>query len=402
MHVIQVARQSLLCHIEDLQGKNRFYYTFVYASNNRHERKELWKDLYLHMRICRSQPWVIMGDMNVTFNIEEHSSGGSFVTEEMQEFRDCVNSIEVEDIGSSGSQAVFQPFLISDHSPAILIIPTCGIRKAKSFRFANYIVDKHGFINEVTEGWNVNINGHKMMRRSLWPKKARIDWLNKGDKNSAFYHKVIKGRRSRNRVHSICDDNGVNYEKEEVTKQFVKHFQQFLGVPSNTSEITLTNDLFNTVLSQEEADYMAREVFDKEIKDALFDIGDNKAPGLDGFSSVFFKKSWGVIGKDVCDAIKEFFSKGQMLGELNATLITLVLKIQNPQRVSNFRPIACCNVLYKCISKIVTNRIKNSLKKLVQGNQSAFIFGRLIQDNIMLSQELLRGYGRRVYIRDVL
>ncbi|GJZ07586.1 RNA-directed DNA polymerase, eukaryota, reverse transcriptase zinc-binding domain protein [Tanacetum coccineum] len=154
-------------------------------------------------------------------------------------------------------------------------------------------------------------------------------------------------------------------------------------------------DLFSNVLSNDEAEEMIKEVSDKEIKVALFDIGDNKAPGPDGFSSVFFKKAWNVVGKDVCDGIKEFFSKGQMLGELNATLITLIPKIQNPLKVSDFKPIACCNVLYKCINKILTNRIKGALKKLVQNNQSSFIPGRLIQDNILLSQEILRGYGRK-------
>ncbi|GJZ50731.1 RNA-directed DNA polymerase, eukaryota, reverse transcriptase zinc-binding domain protein [Tanacetum coccineum] len=64
-------------------------------------------------------------------------------------------------------------------------------------------------------------------------------------------------------------------------------------------------------------------------------------------------------------------------------------------KVSDFRPIACCNVVYKCISKIITNRIKSGLAKLVQNNQSAFIPKRVIQDNIMLSQEILRGYGRK-------
>ncbi|GKC56323.1 RNA-directed DNA polymerase, eukaryota, reverse transcriptase zinc-binding domain protein [Tanacetum coccineum] len=229
----------------------------------------------------------------------------------------------------------------------------------------------------------------------LLAQKIRIDWLNEGDKNSVFFHKVIKGRRSRNRVHSICDENGVTYEKEDVPLQCVKHFQQFLGKSTYTHDIDLSNDLFSAVLSNEEADNMVKKVSDREIKYALFDIGDNKAPGPDGYSSVFFKKSWEVTDKDVCDAIKEFFSKGQLLGELNSTLITLVPKNQNPQKVSDFRPIACCNVIYKCVSKIVTNKINSSLKKLVQGNQSAFIPGRLIQDNIMLSQELLRGYDRR-------
>ncbi|GJR75133.1 RNA-directed DNA polymerase, eukaryota, reverse transcriptase zinc-binding domain protein [Tanacetum coccineum] len=244
---------------------------------------------------------------------------------------------------------------------------------------------------EILEEYNVAVKDEE----KLLAQKARIDWLNEGDKNSAFFHKVIKGRRSRNRVHSISDENGTLFKGEDVPKQFVKHFQQFLGTASNVLEIYNPSDLFSNSLNPDEANVMIKEVSDKEIKDALFGIGDNKAPGPDGYSSVFFKKAWGIIGKDVCDAVKEFFSSGQMLGELNATLITLVPKIQTPLKVYDFRHIACCNVIYKCISKIITNMIKSDLKKLVQNNQSAFIPGRVIQDNIMISQEILRGYGRK-------
>lgn len=68
-------------------------------------------------------------------------------------------------------------------------------------------------------------------------------------------------------------------------------------------------------------------------------------------------------------------------------------KIQTPQKASDFRPSACCNVTYKCISKILTNRIKNALSQIVDEYQSAFIPGRAITDNIFLTQEFLKGYN---------
>ncbi|GKD63582.1 RNA-directed DNA polymerase, eukaryota, reverse transcriptase zinc-binding domain protein [Tanacetum coccineum] len=80
-----------------------------------------------------------------------------------------------------------------------------------------------------------------------------------------------------------------------------------------------------------------------------------------------------------------------MLGEVKASLITLVPKSKTPQRVSDYRPIACCNTIYKIMSKILTNRIKSALCKLVSQCQSAFIPRRQITDNILLTQELLRG-----------
>ncbi|GKB17548.1 RNA-directed DNA polymerase, eukaryota, reverse transcriptase zinc-binding domain protein [Tanacetum coccineum] len=84
-----------------------------------------------------------------------------------------------------------------------------------------------------------------------------------------------------------------------------------------------------------------------------------------------------------------------MLGEVNATLITLVPKIQHLTKVSEYRPIACCNVVYKCISKIISSRIQGCLDKLISINQSAFVPGRLIQDNLLITQELLKGYNRK-------
>lgn len=57
-------------------------------------------------------------------------------------------------------------------------------------------------------------------------------------------------------------------------------------------------------------------------------------------------------------------------------------------------PIACYNVVYKCISKILTGRINRCLDKLINKNQSAFISGRHIQDNIVLAQDLMKGYDR--------
>ncbi|GKD89801.1 RNA-directed DNA polymerase, eukaryota, reverse transcriptase zinc-binding domain protein [Tanacetum coccineum] len=83
------------------------------------------------------------------------------------------------------------------------------------------------------------------------------------------------------------------------------------------------------------------------------------------------------------------------MGKCNSTLISLIPKIQTPDKVTDFRPIACCNVIYKCISKVITNRLKTSLGDLVGLNQSAFVPNRHIQDNILLSQELLKGYERK-------
>ncbi|GKD89732.1 putative RNA-directed DNA polymerase, eukaryota, reverse transcriptase zinc-binding domain protein, partial [Tanacetum coccineum] len=145
-------------------------------------------------------------------------------------------------------------------------------------------------------------------------------------------------------------------------------------------------------LSMEAANSMIREVSDKEIRDTMFSMGDNKASGPDGFLAAFFKEAWDIIRVDVCKAIKEFFINGILLKELNHTIIALIPKVNTPLRINDYRPISCCNTLYKCISKIISNRMKESLSELISLNQSAFVLGRRIADNILLTQELMHNY----------
>ncbi|XP_038993013.1 uncharacterized protein LOC120116661 [Hibiscus syriacus] len=84
-----------------------------------------------------------------------------------------------------------------------------------------------------------------------------------------------------------------------------------------------------------------------------------------------------------------------LLPAFNATSIVLVPKISNPCKVKDFKPISCCSVVYKAISKILVSRLTNVLPDLVTLNQNAFIKGKSIIDNTLLSQELVRGYGRK-------
>ncbi|XP_071726825.1 uncharacterized protein [Rutidosis leptorrhynchoides] len=137
---------------------------------------------------------------------------------------------------------------------------------------------------------------------------------------------------------------------------------------------------------------MIRPVTTLEIKEAFFNIGDSKSPGPDGYSAAFFKEGWDIVGDDVVQAVKEFFRTGQMLKDVNTTIIALLPKVQTPSRVNDYRPISCCNVVYKGISKIITSRIKASLEEVVSSNQSAFLPGRRISDNILLTQELMKNY----------
>lgn len=89
------------------------------------------------------------------------------------------------------------------------------------------------------------------------------------------------------------------------------------------------------------------------------------------------------------------YLSGQLLKQLNATALAPVPKVPQPVKVIDFRPTACCNTVYKCISKILANRLKVFLPHLISVNQRAFIAGRRIMDNILLAQEIIKDYSRK-------
>ena len=114
-----------------------------------------------------------------------------------------------------------------------------------------------------------------------------------------------------------------------------------------------------------------------------------KAPGPDGMPPLFFQIYWLDIGMDITKAVLSSLNSGSLLKSINHTFISLIPKVKNPKRVTEFRPISFCNVIYKIISKVIANGLKPLLNSIISETQSAFIAGRLITDNVLIAFELL-------------
>ncbi|GJV38080.1 sodium/hydrogen exchanger 6 [Tanacetum coccineum] len=316
------------------------------------------------------------------------------------------------------------PYRISDYSPYVLRIPKVSKPKHKPFKFSNFLVYKEGFRDVVDIIWNLNVNGCAMYRvvKRLKGLKTPIRKLlhnhgNLHDRVNRLCVELDEAQKANdcNPSYSLLHGEHAYYlmafkeaslDEERFLRQKSKiewlnagdsntaYFYKFLGVEGTTTPLD-DHGLFFWVLSDHKAECMVREVSDSEIKGALFSIRDDTAHGPDGFTVVFFKKVWDIVGGEVTTPNRDSFSNGKLLKELNNTIISLIPKVYTPARINDNRPKSCCNVLFKCISKIIANRIKGYLKDLVSINQSAFVSGRWISDNILLTQELMRNYHRK-------
>ena len=109
------------------------------------------------------------------------------------------------------------------------------------------------------------------------------------------------------------------------------------------------------------------------------------------FLQIFLAHCWWGCNCSCLQAL----NSGIVPESLNSTFISLISKVKNPKKVSEFRPISLCNVVYKLIAKVVANRLKKLLAKMIPDSQSAFLSGRLITDNILVAFETFHFLKRK-------
>ena len=91
-----------------------------------------------------------------------------------------------------------------------------------------------------------------------------------------------------------------------------------------------------------------------------------------------------------------FFLRGIYLSFFGQTKLVLLPKINNPEKAKDFRAISCCNTVYKCITKLIYSRLKEVLPHIIDKGQRAFVKERELLFNVLLCQDLVRGYNRKL------
>lgn len=109
---------------------------------------------------------------------------------------------------------------------------------------------------------------------------------------------------------------------------------------------------------------LARPFTLEEVRQSVFMMRANKAPGPDGLTSGFYQYHWDVVGL-VTEAVIDYLTEGggDKPEEINKTRIILIPKCKNPHEMKQFRPISLCKVIYKICSKVLANRLRASLEE---------------------------------------
>ncbi|XP_017614083.1 uncharacterized protein LOC108459248 [Gossypium arboreum] len=222
-----------------------------------------------------------------------------------------------------------------------------------------------------------------------WVQRARTQWLKEGDRNTRYFHVRATGRKKNNSIDRLKDMQGAWHEDKNEICHIVWNYFHDLFRTSIAPDEDIDLSFMPKCITDDMNSFLNSEFTDDEFIRVFKQMDPRKASGIDGLSGSFFKEHWSVVGGDVLRMCRDVLKGNKNLDYINETLLVMILKIKNPCEMTHFRLISLCRVIYKIISKALANRLKVVLPQCISQNQSAFIPGRMIHDNVLVAHELM-------------
>nr|XP_016474344.1 PREDICTED: uncharacterized protein LOC107796124 [Nicotiana tabacum] len=225
--------------------------------------------------------------------------------------------------------------------------------------------------------------------------KENIKWIEEEDSNTKYFHAIINERRRRRasiqRIQRF-DGQCINGD-EDIAREVVEYFSAMFkdeGEPELQhlecidQKVTHEDNIRLCVIPDEE-----------ESRKPVFYQNSNSSPGPDGFGGSFYQRCWDIIKPELIEFIQQFFGGAELSRFFTSSCLILLPKVENPSSFNDMRPISLSNYSNKIISKIMSSRLNSILPKIIFDNQTGFLNGRSITENILLAQEIIHGICKK-------
>ncbi|CAN0857148.1 Putative ribonuclease H protein At1g65750 [Linum grandiflorum] len=253
-------------------------------------------------------------------------------------------------------------------------------------------------IIEESDSWNedlriqrcvIKLELDKFWKRQeiSWRQKSREIHLKLGDRNTSYFHKIANQNRRRNLVDRILVNGSIFVGQINLAPAIVSFFEGLYSEEIPWRPFPARHAWPS--ISREESCALTSRFSMKEVGHAIMNCAGEKAPGPDGFSMEFYKRHWATIQEQVMTAFADFFDRATLPVSVNCTFVCLIPKKETVEDVKDFRPISLTSSVYKIISKVLMERLRSVMPRLVSQNQCAFVHGRQILDATLLANELI-------------
>ena len=225
--------------------------------------------------------------------------------------------------------------------------------------------------------------------------RSRAKWIQEGEKCTKYFCNLEKRNYVDKTFNYIETEEGEIINEPNKIKTQVKSFYENLYKSKEPDIVDVDLTSINSLqeaprLSEQESIAIEGEISLKEALESLKKMENNKSPGSDGYTAEFYKFFWNDIGVFLVRSINEGFLNGQMSVTQRRGIITCIPKEgKEKQFLKNWRPITLLNTAYKIASACIAQRLKSVLPTIISENQSGFLPGRYIGENIRLVHDML-------------
>lgn len=197
-----------------------------------------------------------------------------------------------------------------------------------------------------------------------------MEWLRLGDGKNAYFHASLKSKQRQTKLDSLKDENGDTlHHQDDIEPKITRYYKKLIGnAIRNLSCIDIVAMGKGPQLSEGQGDFLTAHITENEILSSLKGMKNLSAPGIDGYNAKFFKSTWDIIKYDTIKAIMDFFERKKIYRAINSTLVTLIPKTTTTDMVRDFRPISCCIVICKLISRIMAARLRKILSSVIHSS----------------------------------
>lgn len=201
---------------------------------------------------------------------------------------------------------------------------------------------------------------------------------------------MASGKHRKTRIFQLEQEEGLICGDIELKKYITKYYKKLFGPPNNNF-VSMDESLRDDIpqVSPQENKLLVETFSESEVKEAIFQMKNNTAPGPDDFPPEFYQVFWNVLKGDLMALFEEFHRGSLPLHSLNFGTIILLPKSTNARKIQQYRPICLLNVSFKIFTKVATNRIMKVAQRILKPTQTAFLPGRNIVEGVVILHETI-------------
>ncbi|XP_019433790.1 PREDICTED: uncharacterized protein LOC109340533 [Lupinus angustifolius] len=235
------------------------------------------------------------------------------------------------------------------------------------------------------------------VEEAFWMEKAKINWHSMGDRNTSFFHRMTNIRNGTKSLSMLKYGNSTLTSKEDIENHVLDYNTNLFASPNIVVPNSLIQDVIPRLVTDSDNLMLTIMPSLSEIKDAVFALNEEGAPGPNGFSGCFFQNFWDIINKEVCNDVLHFFKQSWLMPNINSNSVILIQKLHGADRIEDYRPIALANFQFKIITKVLADRLAAIAPRIISNQQRGFIKERQIKDCICLASEAINMLDHKTF-----